>query len=812
MLEHGNVSCSEQHSTERVPLESRFSLRSVLSGIVVAAATFVAGLLFLKLGTSVGYVSAIWPPLGIAVAALVLLGRRMWPAVAVAAFCISLLNRVPPHLSFFVALGTTAEALAAATLLSKVRGFRPSLQRVADVLSLTLLAGCFATIIGATIGVLTLCTGGLLPWSGFYEAWIFWWLGDVLGVIVVASTIMVLGSRPDFRIFRRRIPELALVTVLLIASSFIVFSSSLALMRPVSYMIFACVVWAAFRFEQLGAVLSSFCASAIAIASNIYHIKNFTPDVQAQNITLLQTSLAVMVFTALVMAAVSWERSAVDQELRRSESRLRATNRAANLGAWDWDLQTGTLVWIEEVPSLSGLGFLNATMWHERIHPEDRDNVIGAIAEAREQCGEYHTEYRIPNRDGELIWIMTKGMFLPSASGQACRAIGVSLDITERKRSEHELQQREAQLRILAEAIPQLVWTAQPDGSVDYINRRWQDYTGLSLEQSAGSNWLSVVHPEDLEGRNRRWARSLQTGQVFDIEHRMRRDSDGEYRWHLVRALPLRDSDGKVVKWFGTCTDIDDQKNKEEILRRTEKLAATGRLAASIAHEINNPLAAVANLLYLLNCDAKLSDEARHYVNMAEAELSRVTHITRQTLMFYRESSSPLILKTSEVLDNVLDLYSRKISQAQVTVERRYDSEGLIRTMPGELRQIFSNLIVNAVEASPPRGRIIIHVREARDWKNRSVTGVRISIADCGAGISRRHIREIFEPFFTTKGDKGTGLGLWITHGLVIKNDGFTRVRSSTRPGQSGSCFTIFLPCNLSSSGERDAAFSAARS
>jgi two-component system, chemotaxis family, CheB/CheR fusion protein len=178
-------------------------------------------------------------------------------------------------------------------------------------------------------------------------------------------------------------------------------------------------------------------------------------------------------------------------------------------------------------------------------------------------------------------------------------------------------------------------------------------------------------------------------------------------------------------------------------------------------------------------------------------ELARVTHLTRQSLKFYRESTSPGSVNVHEVLDSVLDIYSSQFEKRGITVNRRYRSNNMINSYAGEIRQIVTTLLVNAMEATPRGGTMVIHVRRAHTRKNSKVHGVQVAIADTGTGISKENMSRIFEPFFTTKGQQGTGLGLWVTQGIVNRLGGFIKVRSSVRPQKSGTCFSIFFPSEL---------------
>jgi PAS domain S-box-containing protein len=243
--------------------------------------------------------------------------------------------------------------------------------------------------------------------------------------------------------------------------------------------------------------------------------------------------------------------------------------------------------------------------------------------------------------------------------------------------------------------------------------------------------------------------------------------------------------------------DVTERIRTENVLRLNEKLAATGRLAATIAHEINNPLESVTNLLFLLEYHANLDETARQYVATASAELARVVHIARQTLGFYRDSSSPVPVKLSGLLQDVLDLYSRKAESRNIQVVSSFECDTVVEGFPGELRQIFSNLVANALEAMGRDGKVRVHLYRSHLWRHGSDTeGVRITIADNGPGISGEFRQKIFEPFFTTKSEKGTGLGLWVARGIVQKHGGAIGVYTTTRAGRSGTCFSVFLPVN----------------
>lgn len=362
--------------------------------------------------------------------------------------------------------------------------------------------------------------------------------------------------------------------------------------------------------------------------------------------------------------------------------------------------------------------------------------------------------------------------------------------LTEIQKRDATLQEREQQFRTLADSVPQLAWMAEADGHIFWYNQRWYEYTGANPDEMMGWGWESVHDPKVLPEVMVKWRESIRTGQRFEMVFPLR-GADGMYRDFLTLIVPVRDVTGKVVRWFGTNTDITEQRRAEETLRKSEKLAATGRLAASIAHEINNPLEAVANLLYLAK---RQPSDVERYLSAAEQELDRIAEITKHTLGFYRETSTPVEINVVDVTNGVLALYDRKLRFKKIKVNRRFSEEAKILGFPGEIRQILANLVANAIEAMKPEGCLSIKVSSSLEWTGTHRSGVRVTIGDNGSGISREQMEKIFEPFYTTKKDMGTGLGLWLTQNLVRKHQGTIRVRSTSDSERSGTAFSIFLP------------------
>jgi len=266
----------------------------------------------------------------------------------------------------------------------------------------------------------------------------------------------------------------------------------------------------------------------------------------------------------------------------------------------------------------------------------------------------------------------------------------------------------------------------------------------------------------------------------------------GEHRYWTVNYLPVYAPDGTVQAISAASLEITQQRKAELALIQSEKLAVVGRLASSIAHEINNPLESVTNLIYLAQVSDSL-EESRGYLTTAEIELRRAAAITSQTLRFHRQATSPQLMNPRDLADTVLSIYQGRIHNAHVRIERRSRARRKVHCFDGEIRQVISNLVSNALDAMPSGGRLFVRERQATNWRS-GEPGVSITLADDASGMSPDVQARIFNPFFTTKGVTGTGLGLWVSKEIVQRHRGELNVRSSQSPAHHGTVFTLFLP------------------
>ncbi len=331
------------------------------------------------------------------------------------------------------------------------------------------------------------------------------------------------------------------------------------------------------------------------------------------------------------------------------------------------------------------------------------------------------------------------------------------------------------------------------EGHFQETNPAFHLIVGRSERELDRETIYSVTHEEDRANCHRHLAR-LVAGEIpsFTVEKRYLRPGRDTVWVHNSFSL-LRDAEGRAAHIIVICNDITERRRVERLLIENEKLATIGQLASSIAHEINDPLETVINLLFLVQ-EADTLEEARRFAAQADGEIKHVAQITAQTLRFRREPAEPVPADLAELLESVLALYKGRLSQSRVQVHVHKRKAPALICYPGEIRQVFSNLIRNAIDAMPRGGHFHARVKPATHWRS-GASGVRVTVADTGYGMPP-HIRaRIFEPFFTTKGDLGTGLGLWVTDRITSKHHGSMQVRSSNMPGNSWTAFTVVFPC-----------------
>lgn len=365
----------------------------------------------------------------------------------------------------------------------------------------------------------------------------------------------------------------------------------------------------------------------------------------------------------------------------------------------------------------------------------------------------------------------------------------------QRTRAELKAERTLREMAAIVECSDDAIFSTSPDGIITTWNRGAERLYGYSAEEAVGSPVQRLAPPERYEEAEQN-RHVLNRGGSVESYPTERMHKDGTRIPVLLTVSPLRNREGQIIGASALARDISAQRRSEEAVRRSQKLATAGRLAASIAHEINNPLEAILNLIYLARNDPR---QAEQYLSMAEEEVARVARLAQQTLGFVRDTASPSRMDAARIMDDVLQLYSRKLESKQIRVTKRYRGNSQISGYAGEVRQLLTNLVVNAVDAMDDGGTLHVRVTAVREGHD-GLEGVRITLADNGSGIPTESLRRIFEPFYTTKKDAGTGLGLWISRGIVQKHGGSIRVRSLVEGRYRGTAFSIFLPSGYTAS------------
>jgi PAS domain S-box-containing protein len=365
-----------------------------------------------------------------------------------------------------------------------------------------------------------------------------------------------------------------------------------------------------------------------------------------------------------------------------------------------------------------------------------------------------------------------------------------SAQLHEKTRS--ELDFRDAALRASEERFYRAQETAKI-GAFDWNPKSdrlawWAEVPTLRgmVPDGLSETWGRFLHPDDAERVKKSIRHAVQEGRHFDVEGRVIRP-DGETVWFRAVGHPIHNADA-APHYVGVTIDISSHKLAEEALLNSEKQASVGRMAATIAHEINNPLEAVLNLVYLARMSTP-NHETKDFLISAEQEIARISHITKQTLAFYRDSTAPSQLDFSALVEETIPLYLRGLLKKDLSVQTRFERPAMLTGFGGELKQVISNLLANAIDVCGEKSSIWVRTRVCGDF-------VQLTVADRGSGIPQELRAHIFDAFFTTKKQVGTGLGLWVTRGIVKKHRGSIRVRSRTG-ANSGTVFMVRLPRNM---------------
>jgi two-component system CheB/CheR fusion protein len=518
-------------------------------------------------------------------------------------------------------------------------------------------------------------------------------------------------------------------------------------------------------------------------------------------------------------------------DLEISEERFRMVASLTNDVIWDWDLGSNHVWWSDSHYELYGFDAGDPEIQThafrlQHIHPDDREHVEDALANVlKGTVKEYNIGFRYKKNNGEYAHVLDRGMLLTNEQGMPYRMIGAMVDVTRLELSSQQLTQKNAELqsliqqfRFVNDFMPQIVWAAQPDGFYDFYNQQWYDYTGLSYNDTKVSGWITILHPDDYDRAWTNWQRSLQTGRPYEMEYRMRK-YDGSYRWFLARALPMHDEQGNIVKWFGTCTDIHDQKIAErlledKVLERThelrllnEKLEASNgdlmQFASVASHDLKEPLRKIHFFTSLIRDQfpEETNGNLAVYIDRISKASSRATSLINDVLSYSRLSSENLYEKVdlNKVVQEILQDLELVIQEKSATLQ--VGRLPVIQAVAGQMRQLFQNIIANSLKFHKPGEPPIITITSKtvnpslyREFKDLKGQIYEIRIKDEGIGFDEQYSRKIFSLFQRLNSKEkyeGTGIGLAIANKIIERHHGIIAAKGRENEGAE---FIILLP------------------
>ncbi|MGN6436210.1 MAG: PAS domain S-box protein [Agriterribacter sp.] len=490
-----------------------------------------------------------------------------------------------------------------------------------------------------------------------------------------------------------------------------------------------------------------------------------------------------------IMITVNNETEKVEarKKVEEAEERLRLAMEAATLASWDLDLASRKIIYSPRLLEILGYEesrILTHQAMRSQVHPDDIQNVVEKAFETALKTGIYEYEARIIRPDKEIRWIRTQGKVLFDDRKQPVKLLGTVRDITEEKEHEQELLEREQKFRLLAEVMPQFVWTSDAQGNINYYNQAMYDYAGMSYGDLKDDRWTDMIHPDEREENMRRWMESVTTGGDYIFEHRFRR-YDGVFRWQLSRAIPQKNSEGQIQMWVGTSTDIHDMKEQEQMKDYFIGMAS---------HELKTPLTSVKGFTQILKEKYKSAGDAflSNALNTVDKQTVKLTKLISDLLDLSKIKSGSLYFSEEkfcidELVEEIAD--EIRIIHPDYTIRLENSDKTYVYADRERIGQVLTNILINAVKYSPGSDTIII--RTVADQTN-----VVVAVEDYGVGIMKKDQEKIFERFYRVEGKNqqtfpGFGIGLFIAAEIVRKSNGTIGVKSE--PGK-GSEFYFSLP------------------
>lgn len=752
-----------------------------------------------------GTVSLVWPPAGIAVAAILLFGYKFWPGVALGAILFTFWSGKP--VGFFTwgtALGNTLGALVCAFLLKRAADFRNSMERVRDVAAFVLLACVVGTTVNAVFNVASLCLGGQIPWGRFPFQVVAWWVPNALAALVVAPLILTWGSRSSLRWTTQLVVEALVCVIGLTFGTLISFNSWYAYgieNYPLAYLPYPFLVWGALRFGPRGASAGTLLVSALAIYSLLHKIGPFVTSNEIESLTLIGSYISVLAASNLLLAAAASEREGAVRAVLESEKRYRAVVEDQTDLLCRFDLK-GRITFVnpaycefhrKQANELIGTPFMPT------LNTEDRDIPLKVFSELKPEQPSLSFDNKLHTPDGQIVWQQCTIHCLFDEHGRAQEFQAVIHDITGRKHLEETLREREEFFRLITENMSDMIAVLNPEGRRLYNSPSYSAILG-DPSRMVGSDSFAEIHPEDREAIERVFKETVETGTGQRAEFRFL-CPDGSVRFMESQGSVIKGKQGQPDRVLVVSRDITERLSLETKLRQSQKMEAIGRLAGGIAHDFNNLMQAIIGYSNLLLQRLPPSNTSRETIQQIEKSAERAAALTSQLLAFSRKQVlKPKVFSIDTIVSDVEKLLRRLIGENIQLINRSSPSAGYVCADPGQIEQVILNLSINARDAMPNGGTLMIEAanielaEKPEGFSDDFHPGnyVRLSVTDTGSGMTNEVKSHLFEPFFTTKGvGKGTGLGLSIVYGIVKQSGGEIIVISDVGRGTT---FQVFLP------------------
>ncbi len=596
------------------------AIRLLRAAVLVGLAYYIGAKIGFALTLKPHPVSTLWPPNSILLAAFLLTSTSSWWALLAGAFVAHLAVQlqggipIPMVLGWFVS--NASEALIGATI---VRRYITGPLDLASFRQVSIFVVGAAFVGTALSSFLDAGFVSLIGWSqsSYWDVWLTRTPSNVLASLTLVPVI-VTWANGGMSVLRavpaRRYIEAGLMALGLLVVCVTVFGRADAGAAKAPVLLYAplpFLVWAAIRFGPRGTSACLLVVTSLAIWGAVNGHGPFVTESPAQNALSIQLFMTVIAVPLLALAAVMRETERAESSARGNQARLNLALSASQVGAWEWRIPDDAASMSPKSRQILGLdgsdGIVTLGDFLSVVSPDDRRTVSEAVSGAVEDGSPYECEFRVVRPDQSVRWVLSKGNVLYDNTGRPERLLGVNVDITDRKSAERlrqeeaTLRESEARFRELADTMPQIVWAARPDGQLDYFNRRWYELTGAESGPVQDESWLMMTHPADRLATHQAWHEAVLTGEPCEAEYRLKVHTTGEYRWHLGRAIPVRDPAGAVVRWYGSCTDIEDQKRVELELRESrldleervaERTSALSSAVVQLREEIAERMAA----------------------------------------------------------------------------------------------------------------------------------------------------------------------------------------------------------------------------